>query len=134
MDNKKWYKRFGTIFWWLLTILPIIVALIQFVGYHLTFNSGISVASDLASYHDLASGNYFDILSNTLADFDLISIDLFDNTFSDLFNIIGVDNYLTLGYLMSFMVSVQIYHLIFDLFAWLPCFFHKLLEKSNIGE
>ena len=49
-------------------------------------------------------------------------------------NIIGVDNYLTLGYLMSFMVSVQIYHLIFDLFAWLPCFFHKLLEKSNIGE
>ena len=134
MDNKKWYKRFGTIFWWLLTILPIIVALIQFIGYHLTFNSGISVASDLANYHDLASGNYFDILSNTLADFDLISIDLFDNTFSDLFNIIGIDNYITLGYLLSFMVSVQIYHLIFDLFAWLPMFFHKLLEKSNIGE
>ena len=134
MDNKKWYKRFGTIFWWLLTILPILVALIQFIGYHLTFNSGISVASDLANYHDLASGNYFDILSNTLADFDLISIDLFDNTFSDLFNIIGIDNYITLGYLLSFMVSVQIYHLIFDLFAWLPMFFHKLLEKSNIGE
>ena len=134
MDNKKWYKRFGTIFWWLLTILPILVALIQFIGYHLIFNSGISVASDLANYHDLASGNYFDILSNTLADFDLISIDLFDNTFSDLFNIIGIDNYITLGYLLSFMVSVQIYHLIFDLFAWLPMFFHKLLEKSNIGE
>ena len=134
MDNKKWYKRFGTVFWWLFTILPLLVALIQFIGYHLTFNSGISVANDLASYHDLASGNYFDILSNTLVDFDLISMDLFDNTFSDLFNIIGIDNYLTLGYLMSFMVSVQIYHLIFDLFAWLPMFFHKLLEKSNIGE
>lgn len=134
MDNKKWYKRFGTLFWWLFTIMPLLVALIQFIGYHLTFNSGIASATDLASYHDLSSGNYFSILSDTLDNFDLINISFFKTTFSNLFNVMGVTNYNSLGILLSFMVSVSIYHLAFDLFTWLPCFFHKLLDKSNIGE
>ena len=134
MDNKKWYKCFGTLFWWLFTIMPLLVALIQFIGYHLTFNSGITSATDLANYHDLSSGNYFAILSDTLNNFDLINISFFKSTFSALFNTMGVTNYTTLGILLSFMVSVSIYHLAFDLFTWLPRFFHKLLDKSNIGE
>lgn len=134
MDNKKWYKRFGTLFWWLFTIMPLLVALIQFIGYHLTFNSGIASATELANYHDLSSGNYFAILSDTLDNFDLINISFFKSTFSNLFNVMGVTNYTTLGILLSFMVSVSIYHLAFDLFTWLPCFFHKLLDKANIGE
>ena len=39
MDNKKWYKKFATIFWWAFTIMPLLVALIYFIGYHLTFTS-----------------------------------------------------------------------------------------------
>ena len=134
MDNKKWYKRFGTLFWWAFTILPVIVALIQFTGYHLTFNSGISSATDLASYHNNSIGGFYNILANVLNDFDLINMSIFKTTFSNLFDLIGITNYSVFAILMSFMVSVQVYHLIFDLFAWLPMFFHKLLEKSNIGE
>lgn len=134
MDSKKWYKRFGTLFWWFFTIMPLLVALIQFIGYHLTFNSGIASATELASYHNMSSGSFYDILTNTLNNFDFLSISFFDNTFISLFNIIGISNYNSLGILLSFMVSVSIYHLIFDLFTWLPCFFHKLLDKVNIGE
>lgn len=134
MDNKKWYKRFGTLFWWVFTILPLLVALIQFTGYHLTFNSGITSGSDLSAYHSLASGGYYNILTNTLNDFDFLNMSLFKLTFTSLFDICGVSNYTTLGILLSFMVSVQVYHLAFDIFSWLPRFFHKLLEKSDIGE
>lgn len=134
MDNKKWSKRFGTIFWWAFTILPLLIALIQFTGYHLTFNSGIASASDLANYHDLSSGSFYNILTDTLTELDFFNMSLFKTTFTNLFDIIGVNNYTSLSILLSFMVSIQIYHLIFDLFAWLPCFFHKMLEKSNIGE
>lgn len=134
MDNKKWYKKFGTIFWWVLTILPILVALIYFIGYHLTFNSGITSASELASYHSMTSGDFWQILMNQDTWTYGFSIDYLCDTFVDLFQLSGVEQYESLGYLFGFMVSVQVYHLAFDLFAWLPKFFHKLLEKSDIGE
>lgn len=134
MDNKKWYKRFGTVFWWILTILPLIVALIYFIGYHLTFNSGITSANELVSYHSNLAGNFYNELQNVALSFNDFSISYLTDSFDSLLDSIGLNETTTFSILLSYMFTVQIFHLIFDLFAWLPCFFHKMLEKSNIGE
>lgn len=134
MDNKKWYKRFSTLFWWSFAILPLIVALIQFIGYHLTFNSGISTATDLSAYHDMANGQFAYILNNILTSFDFLTINFFKSSFSDLFNYLSITSYNYLSILISYMLSVSIYHLIFDVLVWLPNFFHRILEKSKIGD
>lgn len=131
MDNKKWYKRFGTLFWWLFTILPLLIALIQFVGFHLTFNSGISSGTDLALYHDNSSGDFYNILQTYLNHFSNLSIPVIDSAFSDFFDIFNVSNYLVLGSLFGFMASVQLYHLIYDIVVWLFLKLHCLLERSS---
>ena len=131
MDNKKWYKKFATIFWWVITILPLIVALIQFGGYHMTFNSGISTAQELANYHDLASGNFYQILNGTLTNFDNITMLGLKQTFSGLFNVLGVSNYNDLGILFGYMLSIQMYHLLFDMLVFFIHLIHSYTDEER---
>ena len=131
MDNKKWYKKFGTIFWWVFTIMPLIVALIQFIGYHLTFNSGISSAVELANYHDNSIGNFYSILCSVLIDFGNFTMSSLIDVFSGLFDILGVTNNVVFGTLFAFMVSVQLYHLLYDV---LICFIHLIHDfMESVG-
>jgi hypothetical protein len=134
MDSKRFYKKISTLIWWVLAVLPLIIALIQFAGYHLTFNSGIASASDLSDYHNMTNGQFYTILESVLTHFDFLTISFFKTSFSDLFNYLGIQSYSYLSILISYMLSVSIYHLIFDLFNWLPNFFHRILEKSKIGD
>lgn len=133
MDNKRWGKRFSTIFWWCLTILPLLVILIQFIGYHLTFNSGISSASDLASYHSDSNGDFFVIfnlyLNPSFNKFNTFGMPFVRNAFLEVFNSLGISGASNLATLFGFMASVQIYHLLFDFFAWLPRLFHNWMER-----
>ena len=46
MDNKSYYKRLSTFFWWVVAVLPLLVALIQllfqyFGANNQTYNSFI---------------------------------------------------------------------------------------------
>lgn len=134
MDNKKWGKRFSTLFWWSLTILPLILALIYFIGYHLTFNSGISSAADLASYHSNSSGLFLEYLSKILEDtnfsFDMFGLPFIYDMFYDLFILLGISDEATiLTSLFTWMASVQMYHLLFDFVAWLPRLIHSWMDR-----
>lgn len=131
MDNVKWYKKFATIFWWSFTILPLIVALIYFIGYHLTFNSGIAQASELASYHNNSVGNFYDILGSTFGDFESYCIDSLTSMFQGLFNILGVQNYYELAFFFSWMLSVQMYHLLFDFLVFFINMIHDFLDINK---
>lgn len=136
MDNKKWYSRFGTIFWWSLAILPLIVVLIHFIGYHLTFNSGITTSQDLIAYHNSEYGDFWYILSTKIgidsaSKFGNITFPFLIDTFDNLFDLMGfVDEYYPISMLLAYMTSVAFYHLIFDFMVWLPRFFHNILEKG----
>ena len=135
MDNKRWYNRFATIFWWSLTILPLIIALIYFIGYHLTFNSGITTAQELITYHASSEGefgHYLDIVlidANSL-DFEGMCLPFINNMFHDVFGLLDIDYFSALSVLFGWMVSVQFYHLIFDFIVWLPQWFHRIMEKG----
>ena len=132
MDNKKWYKKIATIFWWVLTILPILVALIYFIGYHLTFNSGINQASELAEYQTMIDGNFGTYLTNLLQnEFNILSINSLNTMFSNLFNIIGVSDNTTLGILFGYMLSIQLYHLLFDCLVFFIHLLHSFTDTEK---
>lgn len=132
MDNKKWYKKIATIFWWVLTILPVLVALIYFIGYHLTFNSGINQATELAEYQTMVNGNFGTYLTNLLQnEFNILSINSLNTMFSNLFNIIGVSDNTTLGILFGYMLSIQLYHLLFDCLVFFIHLIHSFTDTER---
>lgn len=132
MDNKKWGKRFSTIFWWSFAILPLIVALIQFIGYHLTFNSGITSAAELASYHSNINGDFTYILNYVFIDaeypFETLQITFIRDMFIDLLENIGVADF-KFAYLFGWMCSVFFYHVIFDVSVWIFRMLHSWLDR-----
>lgn len=130
VDNKKWSKRFSTIFWWFFGILPLLVIVIQFIGYHLTFNSGISSSTDLADYHNNVIGNFINIFDTNMINFTNWIPTTFSDSFVDIFNTIGISSSGLALFVAWLFVSFLI-HLIFDLFVWLIRFFHQLLERVN---
>ena len=131
MDNVKLYKKFATIFWWTLTILPLIVAVIYFIGYHLTFNSGIATASELVSYHSNSIGNFEFYLIDVLGNFSDFTMSSLISTFEGLFNILGVSGYIDLAILFAYMLSVQIYHLLFDCLVFFINMIHDFLDINK---
>lgn len=131
MDNVKWYKKFATIFWWSLTILPLIVALIYFIGYHLTFNSGIAQASELASYHVNSYGLFGYSFDSSLSYFNGFAITSLSDTFIDLFDLLDVNESAMFGYFFGYMLSIQIYHLLFDFLVFFVHMIHDFLDINK---
>lgn len=132
MDNKTLYKKISTRFWWYLTIAPFITL---FICYLITlFNIGF-----VSGGCSLSSSDLLDYLQGTINDSELydISFNMWDNfgipdirnIFDDLFNTLNVPFNGSWSYALGFMVSVQIYHICFDLFCLLPNLVHKFIER-----
>lgn len=132
LDNKRWYKRISTCFWFLLASLPFIVALIQFIGYHLTFNSGITSASDLITYHNDISGSYDNILLKFVNNWRNFIFPFLTTLFDNLFSLLGLTgNVLSImSGCFSWFVCVYFIELLVDFIIWLPRWFHSILEKG----
>lgn len=131
MDNKKWYKRISTCFWFMLAILPFIVTLIQFIGYHFTFNSGISSGSDLADYHSIVSGSYDNILLRFLNNWKNFNISFIYDAFYSVFGQLGfTGNVLNiLSGCFGWFVTVYFIEVIVDFVVWLPKLIHSFMER-----
>lgn len=131
MDNKKWSKRIASVVWWVITILPLIVMLINIIG--MSINTHITTLNDYSSIWEYYKAHLFE--------YSLTSIDLFGNfTFSflntlfynlfDLIGLVGSDYIDYLAMLFGWFTTVQFLHLLFDFIAWVPMFFHKILSKN----
>ena len=129
MDNKKWYKRFGTIFWWIFAVLPLLIALIYFIGYHLTFNSGIATASELASYHSNASGNYLTYLSSVCVDMQSWCPTILVTGFNGLFDAFDIAS-TTLSFICAWFVFSNIIHLLIDICVYIFHKMHNIIERE----
>lgn len=132
MDNKKWYKKFMTIFWCSLTALPFILILIYFIGYHLTFNSGINTANELATYHSINYGTFDYVVNSVGSDFGsyvpLFMVNTFDGFFSNVFNI---NNHLNMANLFAWCLWVQVIHLLFDMLAFFIHLIHDFMDMEK---
>lgn len=135
MDNKRWYSRYGTIFWWTLAILPLVVTLIHFVGYHLAFNSGISVWTDLQLYQSAEQGNFFYLLGYYCLNGDFtfyeIQLPFINDMYLNLFQVLDIDTIGlgTLASLFGWMTSVAFYHVVYDFSVWIFNWIHSFFDR-----
>lgn len=131
MDNKKWSKRFSTLFWWVLTILPWIYLLFTIIASIVNLHNDTTnlTMSDLVSYCNSTLSNFLSI--NTFSIFTNLSIPSLSSAFNQLFNVLGISSYTFLGAIFAWMLSVQVYHLIFDVIAWFPNWCHEFIERGR---
>lgn len=128
MDNVKWGKRYSTIFWWTLAILPFFISLIGFIGYHLTFNSGINTSTELIAYQIDSEGTYLNILERNIDLFNTYTPGILKDVWNQLFTIFELNGTIY-PLILSYMTWILFIHVIFDIVAWLPRFLHSLLES-----
>lgn len=132
MEEKKLSKKIGSIFWWCLAVAPLILALIYFIGYHITFNSGITSASDLSLYHTNglnAFNNYLEGLNVNLFKFIPSVI---RTPIITIFNVIFEGSSTSVqitSNIVAWFVWVFILHCLCDILVYIPRIAHHLLDK-----
>jgi len=130
MDNKKWYKKFATIFWWTISILPILVIILVMIGAILNIKEQNLNTTDLTTYmNDTIYNNVF--YSNCFTLFENISISYLTTMFSNLANIIGVSHNTIIGIILGYMLSIAVYHLLFDLLVFFIHLIHEYCEPER---
>lgn len=138
MDNKKWSKKFSTIFWWVLAFLPLFTALISMLGYNFARLNGITSIQEISDYYGdngFNQFNYFlDLQFNQgqLGTFSNFIPSFLSDFYEDLFSIIinDADKYFeTWWQLFAWATWIFILHVIFDIIVWLPCFLHDLIDR-----
>lgn len=132
MDNKKWHKRIAVIFWWVFTALPIILFIIGIIG--MSINTHITSVSDYTNIWEY----YFDFYNNNdiynpILFCGNISIPILKDVFISFFELFEMSSDISnvLACIFGYMVSIQFYHLLFDIVAWLFIKLHCLLERSS---
>ena len=123
MDNKKWYKRISTCFWFMLATLPILLSLFGYIGQflgHVLIDTGVTIPYNQYSTYLVEMQTYF-------IDFTPIWL---KNMFIDLFNLIDDQMYTTFAYLMAWFTWVYMLELMVDFIVWLPRWFHNILDKG----
>lgn len=129
MENKKWYKRTSTLFWFMLATLPLIVALITTISSTFIHWSEITTETTITTY--LSNNNFINSFTNIIDWFSNYTPSILKNAYRDLFTNFDITNtYATsLGVFFGWFTFTYFIHLMVDIIVWLPKLFHKWLER-----
>lgn len=125
MDNKKWYKRASTLFWFLLASAPI---LLSFIGYIGQFLGKVLVDSSVQVSDYYVTFDIYLVEMKTL--FITFTPQWLKDMFTNLFNLIDNTMALDFAYCMAWFSWVYMLELMVDFIIWLPRWFHCILEKG----
>lgn len=126
MDNKKWYKKISTCFWFFLATMPIIIPLIMTICRSLIHTDGLDF-NEITSYINLTS--YYANLDEFINNMGLLLPTSISSVFSDVFQSFEVGGYQALGFICGWFVWAYIIELLVDIIVWLPRLFHKWLDR-----
>lgn len=138
MDNKKWYKKISTCFWFLLATmyfwLPIIITIFSFF-----IHTENNIEFTEMSINGIWQYGY-NVLSQTIlqmfqGDFlEILPLPFIKDMIYNLLETFEIDMTLyTSDWLvcsLSWFISVYFFELICDFMVWLPKFFHNILNKG----
>ena len=130
MDNKKWYKRTSTLFWFALATLPLIVSLFSFIGGYFIHWGDNTAYADINGY--LTSNNFITSFENNCSYFGNLTPSALKNAFVGLFNSFGgisTNGVNSLSYLFGWFSFTFLIHVIVDVVIWLPKLFHSWLDR-----
>lgn len=131
MDNKKWYKKYMTLFWCTITILPFVFVLIYFISFHFGLNGGFTEALELETYQTSSYGSISYIFDEVANIFDSYTPQFITNIFSTIWtNTFSVSN-TSMAIFISFMLWVQLVHLIFDFLVFFIHLVHSFLDTER---
>lgn len=122
-DNKKWYYKLTTIFWWVVAIMPILLVLGQFIFSTINRNS---TGYDFDNILSVATTYFDDYVNSNGVLSDLYS--MFDNLIIDIFGLNGNFAYL-MCFILSWFIITHILHLVVDLILLLPKVCQKFIER-----
>lgn len=127
MDNKKWYKRISTCFWFLLATLPWwISALTCLFSYFTNLGSDLITFDNITSF--FTSRNYFSIFNGYVTQLNDYTISFLTTSFINLFNQVGISSsYIARA--CAWFVSVYFIELMVDFVVWLPRLCHSFIER-----
>lgn len=126
MDNKRVYKKYATLFWLVMCSLPLIVSLVQFIGFNFIHTDSLSY-SDLQNWY--ANNNFFSIFQRNCFDFAQYTPSVLKNAFIDIFQSFDNEIYISIGEFFAWFSWVFFIHIIVDIVVWLPKIFHSWLER-----
>lgn len=129
MDNKKWYKRLSTCFWFFLATMPIMISLIQMIVQTFVHLDSINNISDVQNY--INGVNFYNQLKNFIFNMDSLLPNFIKTPFEDLFNTMGVVGYQALGFICAWFVWAYVIELLVDFVVWLPKLIHSFIERWN---
>ena len=130
MENKKWYKRTSTLFWFALATLPLIVSLISFIGCYFIHWGDNTAYADISGY--LSSNNFITSFESNCSYFGNLTPSALKNAFVGLFNSFGgisSNGVNSLSYLFGWFSFTFLIHVIVDVVIWLPKLFHSWLDR-----
>lgn len=126
MDNKKWYKRIATCFWFLLASMPIWFTALQCILIYLLHTDSLSF-TDIQSF--ISCIDYSTTLTTNSTIFSNYTPTFIIDMWTDLFTTIGgiTDNAFALCF--AWFTWVYFIHILLDVAIWLPKMFHSWLDR-----
>lgn len=129
MDSKKVYKKLGTWFWWILTALPLILLIGYLIACIVNLNTQGGSPLTIEDMFDYwASLDIKGILDSDLfTSLNYLIPNVLTNGMETILTNIGVSS-TYLAIILSWGISIQFYHIIFDIMVWLPHKLHEFME------
>ena len=128
MENKRLSNKLNSVFWFVLTTLPIIFLLFSIIMAISSYNRANLTYSDMFNINTFLSDT--DFWNNSLTIFEDLSISSLQDTFDSLFQFFELGEYHLFSIIFAYMLSIQVYHLIYDVLKFIIGWCHHLIEKA----
>lgn len=124
MRTKKFYRKIDILFWFFIMFLPILIGIITMIGYSCNYKYYTTETLNTTMIQTFFNG--IESISNFIPTFII-------NTFDNLFTTIGItsNTTTTIAIMVSWFVWVVYLHLLVDILAFIPKFFHNWLRKVD---
>lgn len=130
MDNKKWYKRISTCFWFMLATAPVWLTFIGSLFSFFAHTDSLTGLNDLINYYkQYYLLNYFN--SNISQFFQNLIPTFIKEPFTDLFTTLGISSGSStiLTIMFSWFIWTYFIELIVDFVAFFPRLIHSFMER-----
>lgn len=132
MESKQLTRKLNTIFWWTLSVLPLLIILVYFIMGIVNLNTqGTSLSgTDLQTYFNAT--NLTDLInSNLLWRFNLYIPSWLSTPIDSLFTTFGVNETELYILVFGWFIMVEMVHLLIDVLLFVIRWVHDLLERGG---
>lgn len=126
MENKKWYKRSATMFWFLLASLPFWLPVIITIANYLIHTDSLSLTDIQSLFTDNTWSNNFNNICNQVGSY---TPGVLKNSMNSMIQAFDENININLSIALSWFAWTYFLHLLIDVIVWLPKLFHSWIAR-----